>query len=270
MTFNKAMHFGTSWGTSYDASTTAWINAVVAAGGSVSDTQKARVDALIVSLKSDAIFTNLDRLWLYGGESSVKQAGIDIINLGTHTIYGTPTLSAYGYTGDSGSSSGIDTLLVPSAGGINYVQDSASYGVYVQTHNGDGTTLMGVVATTHAYFNPQSATAPRFYMNSGTFQDPTSTTVVGFNMATRTGANDVAFYHNGSSIFTNNANASVGVPTQSFGVFARHDGSGNNFSGNTDSLISAVWFGSGLNSTKVGNLATRINTYMTAWEINAY
>src|SRR5690349_15337642 len=90
-------------GGGFDAATTAWVAAVVAAGGAVSTTQQSRVDTLIKALKSHGLFTQLDRLWLWAGESDHHQATIDIINLGVGTENGNLTstgLSASGYTGN--------------------------------------------------------------------------------------------------------------------------------------------------------------------------
>ncbi len=98
---------------SYDASTTAWINAVVAAGGAVSTTQKGRIDALIVALKGHGLFSTNSRLWLYGGESDHKQATIDIMGLAVATEQGSPTFGAGGYTGN-GSSMYLDLGTLPS------------------------------------------------------------------------------------------------------------------------------------------------------------
>jgi hypothetical protein len=42
-----------------------------------------------VALKGHGLFSKLDRLWLWGGESDHKQATIDIVNLGVGTENGT-------------------------------------------------------------------------------------------------------------------------------------------------------------------------------------
>jgi hypothetical protein len=46
--------------------TTAWVNAVVGAGGSVSAAQQTRVDTFIKALKAASIWTKMDRIWLNG------------------------------------------------------------------------------------------------------------------------------------------------------------------------------------------------------------
>ncbi len=259
--------------TGLDAATTAWINAVVAAGGTVSATQQSRVDALIIGLKADSLWTGIDRLWLFAGESVIQQAGIDIKNLGTHTIYGTLPLDVHGYGGFGGGGV-IDSLLVPSAGGIGYVQDSACYGGYQTVYNDDGTEQMGCAIGVNNYAITQvSINQFQFRINSSTRHDATlsGTDSLGMWIFTRTGANSVAAYRNGSSVYTNNADASSSVPTGSLGIFDRHDGAGNNFSGGGTLCKYACWFmGAGLTATPAANFSSRLNTYATAWGVNTY
>jgi hypothetical protein len=107
----------------YDASAQAWFDAVVAAGGAVSTTQKGRVNTLVLALKSASLFSG--RLWIHAGESDAKQATIDLINLATAAPQSSPTLGASGYTGN-GSSSYIDYGTLPT----EYTPTSASFGAY--------------------------------------------------------------------------------------------------------------------------------------------
>jgi hypothetical protein len=83
---------------SYDAATTAWINAVVAAGGSVSTGRKTLVDNLIVGLKADGVWAKLDRLYLLAAENT-KSALIDLVALAQATEASGPTFAIdTGYT----------------------------------------------------------------------------------------------------------------------------------------------------------------------------
>src|SRR5262245_42144212 len=83
-----------------EAETTAWVNAVVADGGSVSGLQQTRVNNLIAGLKTDCLFTVLDRLWLYGGESDAHQArtggGLDATQAGNLASRINAYLTAWG------------------------------------------------------------------------------------------------------------------------------------------------------------------------------
>jgi hypothetical protein len=255
----------------YDSATNDWITAVVGAGGAVSDIQKSLVDALIAGLKTDSLFPIIDRLWVYGGENVAQQAGIDVVNRQTHTVYGAVTLSASGYTGDNAH--GIDTNLPLDTGGIHYTQDSATFGCYINNVVDDGLGQMGVAIGNNArmqQFIPAS-NEMRVVINSGNVNNVTATSALGLWIVTRTTANDVAVYRNGVSVYTNNADASTGVPTGSFGVLGRHDGAGDTWQvPPTANRACAAWIGGGMSPTQAANFSSRINTYMTAWGINTY
>ncbi len=113
----------------FDSATDAWEAAVVAAGGTVSATQKSRINTLIVGIKADGDWTPLDVLWIYVGESVVKQAAIELKALRVHVIYGSPVFAANGYTGDF--SAAIDTVVAMNTGGFNYQLDDFCIGAYV-------------------------------------------------------------------------------------------------------------------------------------------
>src|SRR5689334_9572138 len=96
----------------FDASTTAWTSAVIGNGGSVSVGRKRIVDDLIVGLKSDGLFSKLDRMWLYAGENE-PSALTDIIATSLSQKVNSPTFTAdRGYTGD-GSSGYINSNYNP-------------------------------------------------------------------------------------------------------------------------------------------------------------
>src|SRR3546814_4461009 len=77
-------------------------------GGTVSDTQKLRVDALIIGLKADGLFSIMDAVWVHAGESVSQQALIDIVGLHTAAPMPTagtgPTLTAGGYRSEEHTS----------------------------------------------------------------------------------------------------------------------------------------------------------------------
>jgi hypothetical protein len=94
----------------FDAATTAWINAVVAGGGTVSTARKVVVNSLITGLKTDGLWTKLDRLWVLAAENS-QSALIDLKATATATLGSpNPTFAVdRGFTGTGSSSSVIDT-----------------------------------------------------------------------------------------------------------------------------------------------------------------
>lgn len=249
-----------------DAATTAWINAVVADGGAVSANQQTRVDALIVGLKADSLFTLGDRLWLYAGESDTHQAKIDLINLQSHTLISTPTLAAGGYTGN-GSSTAINTNFNPSTA-TQFVQNSASFLLYDRTSRGSNNEGSGGGdGSQYVMLYPQTGGTLLSDLNDISFPSTANADARGSWIGSRTGSANFIVYKNGSSLATLTA-TSAGRPNASLYVGAIN-GSGTPQDWSADQ-IAAVWFGAGLNGTQAANLASRINTYMTAWGINVY
>lgn len=258
-------------GVSLDSATTAWINAVVADGGAVSATQQTRVNTLILALKGHSLFTVLDRLWLYGGESDAHQAKIDIINLGTGTISGTPAaFGAGGYTGDA-STFYISTGVNPNSGGIHYVQDSASYGAYIRSSRTtkQGWAAMGTANNKNNYLQALRDVSGSAYVRYGSNAAGqiivANTNAQGFYISARTVSTDVVLYKNGS-LFDTQASVSTGVDNATFAVFDAGVAVGIA----TGDQQAAAFIGGGLSATQAGNLSTDLNAYMTSWGINVY
>jgi hypothetical protein len=107
------------------SSTDAWVNAVIAAGGTVSASRKTLVSDLIEGLKTDGVWIKLDRLWVMAAENS-QSALIDLVALAQATPVNSPTFSVdQGYRCNTGASQNIDTNYNLSTGTVHYLQDSA-------------------------------------------------------------------------------------------------------------------------------------------------
>lgn len=253
-----------------DSATTAWINAVVAAGGAVSGTQQGRVDALIVGLKADSLFTVLDRMWLFAGESDAKQATIDIITLGVGTPHGTIPLTAGGYTGD-GSSGYLSQTFNPSTAGGSWTQNSAHIGGYVTADRTSGSSqlLIGVTSGgTDSFIAPcEGGANVVFELNGGTYPSVASTNAKASWLCSRPNSSGLVLYKNGSSV-SSPADTSGALANQTVYICANN--SAGSPSGYSTDRIGSIWFGGGLNATQVSNLSIRINAYMTAWGVNVY
>lgn len=127
----------------YDAATTAWINAVVAAGGTVSSGRRTTVDNLIVGLKTDSIWAKFDRLWLFAAENS-QSALIDLVALTSATPVSSPTFTAdRGYAGNA-TNAYINSNVANNAGGLKYTQNSACFFGWSNTAGDDGGGLVGM------------------------------------------------------------------------------------------------------------------------------
>ena len=187
--------------------------------------------------------------------------------------HGTPTFTAdVGYTGD-GSSAFLDTQWVPNTNGVNYTQNSASIGVYIQT-NGSGTSntdVMGAAASglTFTRFQPKNSSNLLFGVNVATsFATAANANVQGAWVLSRTASTTTTVYQNGATTFTTAATASTTRTTFSLYLLALNtSGSATNFS---PYQISSAFMGAGLTSTQAFAINNRINAFMLALGHNIY
>ena len=122
--------------------------------------RRAIINALVVGLKADGIWSQLDVLYLMAAADS--QAGtINWITPANFTLIAVnaPTFTTdRGYTGN-GTTSRLRTQYTPSTNGVNFTQNNASGWVYLETNPSNGTPDIG------------STTAPRVVItgnNAGT------------------------------------------------------------------------------------------------------
>jgi hypothetical protein len=249
-----------------DADAAAWLNAVRAAGGQVSNTQDALVSAMIRSLKSAGVWTSLDRLWLFASENST-QALTDLKARSVATAVNSPTFTAnVGYKGN-GTTSYVDTNFNTLSSGVNFTQDSGHFSVWqnvAKTTGSDG--LHGNVNTdagTNGVFVDFSAgvntAVGRVNAASGAAQ--TVTGGVGHLLANRTGATTAHTWYNGSKgALSTTASQTRQNLTLWFG--------GRNFAGSinqaSDAGGMALSVGGGLTDAQVGALYAALLTYKNA------
>lgn len=250
-----------------DQATQLWVIAVGNAGGTVSAARRVLVDAFVVGLKADGLWTKLDRLWLHAAENE-PSALLDLIVNDLAVTVNAPTFTMdRGYTGD-GATNYIDTTYNPSTDAINYVLDSASFGAWVvsvdavivhmllgattaaddtcQIYYLDGTAWVGDI-------NQNAGSGNVFSTNFGSGP--------GMLLLSRTASNAYAIYGNGGSKNTD-ATASGAVPNCKFFVLARSSANApNNYGAHQ---VAASYFGGGLSDADVANFYSRLRTYMTA------
>jgi hypothetical protein len=227
----RGINIAASVGGGADPATTAWVNAVVAAGGTVSVNQQGYVDTLIKALKADGTWQKLDRLWLYASENA-QQAQVDLVANISHTLHSSPIFTANrGYAGD-GIAAYIDTGFAPSSNGVNYSQNGACFGLYVRTAESRTASNYYFAATddnsTHANGLRKNGggTQYNFAINLSN-----TNTFVGWNLGTqtgrfhveRTGSSTSSLYQNGTQVQTN-GNVPTFSPTAKFFVLAANSG----------------------------------------------
>lgn len=256
-----------------DPATTAWVNAVVSAGGTVSGTQQTRVNTLIVALKGHGLFAKLDRLWLYAGESDSHQATIDIINLSVGTIHGSATLNASGYTGD-GSTGFFDTGFDPSTAGGQYTAAAALAGIYTITDRASGGNQFpfGVSSLgTNVLFNGYQFSSLSASINGASLSTASAGTDGLWALTQLAGtasAYNWSTAHGTSGVVTTTANASPTIATGDIFYLAENSaGTASLFDSGTQA---AAFLGGSLSSTDVANFVADLNAYMTAWGVNRF
>ena len=250
-------------GPSYDAATLAWEAAVGAIN--VSGGRKDLIDALIKGLKTDGIWTKLDRLWIFRAENSTC-ALTDLKALAVATAVNSPTFTAdRGYAGN-GSTSYINTNYNPS-GSSNFTGNAACFGIWDNTTSpNSGTVPIGI-----SYYGHLSEGTIHYPDGNSYWRINTSgggLTVAypgaGLFMANRSTSGASQLYRNGSSIVSDTVSATA-LTTTNFYVCARNNDSGTPTAGShSTDQIGMVIFGGTLSSTEHGNLYTRLNTYVTA------
>jgi hypothetical protein len=248
----------------YDAATTAWINAVVASGGTVSAGRKTLVDNLIVGLKADGLWTKFDRLWVFASENS-KSALIDLkanasaapstllLELLDETVTPMPTAAPV-FTVDRGftcnGSAIVSTGFIPTTHGVQYTLNTAHASVWSLTsaQSSAYTAFSGQTNIFTAY--PDGNCYVRINNNSG--GTGANTDGSGFFLGVRTaasGAGAIMGYRNGVNIVST-ADGPAGLDSAQWIV--------------NDKQISSTSVGGSMNGTESTNYYNRLRTYMTA------
>ena len=242
---------------------------LAAASGVTLTADKTNYDTLICGLVSDGVW-NFDTLYIWAAPTQAT-ALINLANPGTFngTTHGTVSFTAYqGFTGD-GSTFYIDSGFNPStATSPNFVQNSATVGMYILTSRATGTNMWGVGCTVGS-----CTSGPLFaaYNAGSLYMQLNSATAVGGGSpanaqgawnGTRTDATSAAVYLNSNEIpLSQTGAASVTPPNVNVIFFGFNTG----FGLVTDQMA-AGWIGIGVGNATTGvnacKIANRINTYM--------
>lgn len=252
-----------------DSDANAWVNTVQGAGGFVAGPQRRRVATLIRSLKAAGVWPTLDRLWLFAAENST-QALIDLKARATATIVaggGAPIFTASrGYKGQHAGF--INSGFNPTGGGVNYVENSGSYGFWVETAESAPASALRLMGNDSAGWSEFTTGALNYVFsvnnngsNGGTGVSATAIGCMDLNRVAASGVGATTFYQN--AVLTNSvAIASATFPNNSFFVLA-----GNNAGAAyqpSDARLAAAWIGSGKNATLSAALYAPLRSYMTA------
>lgn len=192
----------------------------------LSDEQLQKLDTFITTIKTGYSISNLadffDTLYIIAGstlESSLKNIAKNAHHL---TAYNSPTWTQYEGIAGNGSNSYCGSDYDPSANGLRYTLNDASFGHYIRTcpQYATGSYYNGIQGTNGRNFgsNPyRTPTTSRFVINSLTASYANfnaGAAPVGMSNYVRTASNAIQAYHNkGSKALTDATIASVGLPT---------------------------------------------------------
>jgi hypothetical protein len=249
-----------------DAATAAWVAAVVGDGGTVSAGRRLLVDALILGLKADGVFSKLDRLWLFAAENS-QSALRDIIATAAATATSSPLFQAdRGYTGDSGGF--VNTNFVPHTAGGLYSQDSASLGYWSSVRGAATQPRHGWLAAGNA----TGAWMSLIDQSNGSIAEINAITNIEnltdaaldseFALINRSGSGASELYVDGASVDT--ATSTSQDITGSVAIYFCGRNANGTLNQASDEQIAAGVIGGSLDATDASNLYSRLGTYMAA------
>lgn len=250
--------FGFAGASGDQAETTAWVAAVVGDGGTVSAGRKTLVNDLIVGLKSDGVWTKLDRLWLFAAENS-QSALRDIKAAAAATPTNSPAFTADDGYDDSGTStdkslnSNFNPTTAPSP---NYTQNSFSvFGwAMVDTYNEGALFRYGSDTLVQPNYNFHGTT---YWRGGGSVDNAAITSNTGFWSVDRSGAAALKLFRNGaevdSSTETSAALANTTIKFIGQNIFD------SLYYGGT---ISCGGFGGHLTDAEQADLYDRLRTYL--------
>jgi type V secretory pathway adhesin AidA len=229
----------------YDPATTAWINAVVAAGGSVSTGRKTVVDNLIVGLKADSIWTKLDRLWIFAAENS-QSALVDLVANSSATPSSSPTFTPDRSYSCNGTAI-VNTGFIPSTNGVQFTLNTAHVSAWSLTSATSGQFTVNSGQTNMFLRYSDGNWYVRINNNAG--GAGANSDGSGFHLGIRASPSSVLGYRNGS-LLVNTGDGPVSLDSAQLSVMDRD--------------ISAVSVGGSMSSTDATNFYNRMRTYMTA------
>ena len=231
-----------------------------------SENQQILQNQLVLDLKSNGIWSDLDAFGVLATDGDSDFALIDWVRLITMTANSSPTFqSNLGYTGN-GTSSYIDTLFSVSDG-TNYQLSDSSFGAFfnnVLTRTDDG---FGFSFRTSAN-NNSSSISPRddsdliCGINNNTGLDvPSYSRKNGYFMSSRKNSSNYDVHVDGDLVLNISKSEASSLSTRSATLFCQNIETGQrNFS---DDQILAFHFGSSLNG-KEDILNTLITNYKNA------
>lgn len=273
-------YFGGCLGSVDNSPTTAWVNAVIANGGTVSASRRNLVDNLLTGLQADGIYQKLDSLRVYAAENQVSaltnMVPAIVTGSGLAVVFGSPTFSTdRGYTGiDQSASDFIDSKWDPATNGKNYQINSAHFSVWCTTDNAstvNGGCMFGaadnggnVIIGLYNTFGGDGNIYGRINDNVAGGAQGIPTTRKGHWVVNRDSSTTSQIYQNATLFSSPNQAAFTAYPNALDLYALACDETGSSAFSGSPNQIAAATIGASLSSSDVQKLYNRLRSYMTA------
>lgn len=237
----------------------------------LSDDRQDTINTFVVMLKDSLGIETLgqyfDRLWIFANETSESALKSIVNSTSTNaTLVDAPAFAVdRGFTGN-GSSSYINTQYNPTADGIAYTQNDASYGVYSRTDSQDDDQELGGKDAASVY----SILKLRSTANEveGRINQAVGTSAVsnsnssGLILINRPNATTIQYFRNLAQVGTTRNINSTGVPDVTYYIMAWHNGA--SVSGYSTKQFAFAYMGKSLTTVEVRKLFNCVEWYMDA------
>ena len=234
--------------------------------GITDNTQKDAVNALVVGLKADSLWTKMRAIYPFvGGTAGTHKYNLknpaDTNGAYRLTFGGTVTHNANGIT-PNGTTGYADTNFVPSTQFPDFY--SSSFGYYSRTNNVSANYIpMGALSGSDAFWHsPTWVGVLETRIGNGAQLTGSETNSAAFYVSSRTSQTAFKTYRNGS-VFANNVNSVTSAgPNINVHIGAINiDGAASYFAPHN---IAFAFMADGLSDAEVSNLHTRVTTFQTA------
>jgi hypothetical protein len=242
-----------------DSDALAFFARVTAAGGSLTTTEKAAVNTLVVTMKADGTWTPMKVLYPMVGASAAACAQ----NLKSSSFTGTFSSGwTYASTGITCSGASLmNTFLTPS---IDLSLNNTHLSVYVRTNN--ALANPAIANTDNVSGNNELSVYPRYtgndvYIRINASSSPitTSANSQGMHIGSRIVSTQIKYYKNSSSFSLSNNSLSLTTGTMPLGAL-RYLGTITTYYTGEFAFCS---IGDGLTDTQAGNFYTSVQAFQT-------
>ena len=256
----------------YDPDAQAYIDAVIAAGGTLSSPQQDAVNTYFLGLKSDGIYSKFYFNYLYlGGVANSNK--INAVNPGTYdlTFQGTWTHSTSGSTATKNSANYGNTGYDAGAG-YSTLDSTWSFGIIMANKSTSGANYayMGV-SNPYMIIGTDSGKFDNFYPNNQSIAN--SNPVNYWNSVFRTGNNWYSGTKAGGTSVASNLSFAATItdaytkPTSLTTIYINKVNSAGLESGGTYLM---TWGGQYLTNSEANNFLSRINTLLTTFSTQIF